>query len=373
MKLKGFFAARPWLMALLIGVAVVLWMASGQPGDEARSAGADQVAQPEPSVVPEVQVRTQSAEWVTRYVTLYGRTAPARAVDLKAETRGRIVAFGVRRGEQVDAGTVLIRLDERDRSARLAEARAILVQRETEYEAQKKLKLDGYVSDTLLAEGAARLESARAELRRAELDLEYMTIEAPFDGALQERMVEIGDFVDTGDPVARFVDNRRLVVTASVAEGDVEAVRRQTHGQARLITGQHVEGKIRYVAPVAEEATRTFVVELDLDNSDGALPAGVTAELTIPAGEVLAQRVSPSLLTLDDAGNLGLKTVDAAGRVDFHPANVVKSSSDGVWIAGLPEEATIITVGQGFVRSGESVEAIHESLDDDVMTAESPK
>jgi multidrug efflux system membrane fusion protein len=373
MKLKGFFATRPWLMALLIGVAVVLWMASGQTGGKRPSPQADARSQAVTSTVPEVQVRTQAAEWVTRYVTLYGRTAPARAVDLKSETRGRVVAFGVRRGAQVDAGTVLISLDERDRRARLAEARAILVQRETEYEAQKKLKFDGYVSDTLLAEGAARLESARADLRRAELDLEYMTIEAPFDGALQERMVEIGDYVDTGDPVARFIDNRRLVVTASVAEGDVEAVRSQTHGQARLITGQHVEGKIRYVAPVAEAATRTFIVELDLDNSEGVLPAGVTAELTIPAGEVLAQRVSPALLTLDDEGTLGLKTVDPTGRGDFHPANVIKSSSDGVWIAGLPEEATIITVGQGFVRAGENVNAIHESLDDDVMTAESPK
>lgn len=371
MKLKGIFANRPWLMALLIGAAAILWMASGQRND-GRSVTSER-PEPASTAIPEVQVRTQAAEWVTRYVTLYGRTAPARTVDLKAETRGRIVGFDVRRGEQVDAGTVLIRLDERDRSARLAEARAILVQRETEYEAQKKLKLDGYISDTLLAEGAARLEAARADLRRAELDLEYMTIEAPFDGTLQERMVEIGDFVDVGDPVARFVDNRRLVVTASVAEGDVEAVRRQTDGEASLITGQRVEGRIRYVSPVAEAATRTFIVELDLDNEGGALPAGVTAELRIPSGEVLAQRVSPALLTLDDEGNLGLKTVDPSGRVAFYPAHVVKSSSDGVWIAGLPEEATIITVGQGFVRAGETVAAINESLDDDVMTAESPE
>ena len=98
MKLKGFFATRPWLMALLIGVAVVLWMASGRTGGERESPDADARSQAVASAVPEVQVRTQSAEWVTRYVTLYGRTAPARAVDLKAETRGRVMAFGVRRG-----------------------------------------------------------------------------------------------------------------------------------------------------------------------------------------------------------------------------------------------------------------------------------
>lgn len=361
---------QPWLLSVLIASVIVIWMATGITGEEGQSDGAATARNPAP--VPEVQVRRQEAEWITRYVTLYGRTAPARSVDLKAETQGRVIAFGARRGEQVDKGAILVRLSERDRKARLAEAKAVLAQRAAEFEAQQKLKLEGYISDTLLAEGAANLERARAELNRAELDLQYMTIRAPFAGALQERVVEIGDYVASGDPVARFIDNKTLVVTASVSEKDIESVRSQRTGAARLITGHEAEGRIRYIAPVAEETTRTFTIELELDNSNGELPAGVTAELRIPSGDVLAQKVSPALLTLDDEGNLGLKTVDSAGRVQFHLADVVKSSNDGVWIAGLPEVATIITVGQGFVRNGERVAAIDESLDDRVMTADSP-
>ncbi|MDH4031040.1 MAG: efflux RND transporter periplasmic adaptor subunit [Chromatiales bacterium] len=364
------FSNRPWLVSLLLASVVAVWMVTGMSGGNEQQDGA--APPPDATSVPEVQVRSQEAEWITRYVILYGRTAPARSVDLKAETQGRVVAFGAQRGEQVDEGAVLVRLSERDRKARLAEARAVLAQRAAEFEAQQKLKLEGYISDTLLAEGAANLERARAELNRAELDLQYMTVRAPFAGALQERVVEIGDYVAAGDPVATFVDNNTLVVTASVSEKDIESVSAQDVGAARLITGHEAEGKIRYIAPVAEAATRTFTIELELDNSDGNLPAGVTAELRIPTGDVLAQKVSPALLTLDEEGNLGLKTVDKAGRVEFFAADVVKSSNDGVWIAGLPEKANIITVGQGFVRDGERVAAVDESLDERVMTAESP-
>ena len=127
-----------------------------------------------------------------------------------------------------------------------------------------------------------------------------------------------------------------------------------------------MHGTIRYVAPVADEATRTFQVELEIDNSDGSLRAGGTAELRIPAEQVLAHRISPSLLTLDDAGNVGIKIVNGGGEVEFVVADVALSTSDGIWIVGLPETATIITVGHGFVAPGSVVNAVAER---DVDTA----
>jgi multidrug efflux system membrane fusion protein len=131
-------------------------------------------------------------------------------------------------------------------------------------------------------------------------------------------------------------------------------------GSARLATGETVEGTIRYVAPVADEATRTFTVELEVDNVKGAYRGGITAKLMIPAETLFAHKVSPSLLTLDDDGNLGIKTVNELGEVEFHPADIAMSSSDGVWIAGLPHTASIITVGQGFVNPGAMVNSVPE-------------
>ena len=185
-----------------------------------------------------------------------------------------------------------------------------------------------------------------------------MHIRAPFDGMVQERNVEIGDYVRAGDPVATFVDNTHLIVTGSIAEQDAGFVRVGTVATAHLVTGEVVSGKIRYIAPVADEATRTFTVELELPNPAGKLPAGVTTEMRIPAGVVLAYLVSPSLLTLDAEGELGIKTVDAAGKVVFNRISIAQSGSNGIWVTGLPDQADIIVVGQGYVSAGQAVKAI---------------
>jgi len=343
-----------------------VWLASGHIGGGTKSYGSEQNPQVTTAPRASVRVRYQIAEEFTRNIIVNGRTAPARIVELNAETDGRVVGVGVERGDRFDTGDVIVRLDERDRRARLRQAEATVKQRELEYEARAKLKGDSYVSEAQLQEAKALLETAKAELTRARLDIDYMVIRAPFDGALQDRQVEVGDFVKLGDPVAAIVDDRTLIVSASIAEYEAHLVKKGDPGSAKLATGEVVNGTIRYIAPVANEATRTFDVELEIDNADGTLRAGMTAELMIPAETIYAQKVSPSLLTLDDEGNLGIKIVNESGVVEFHSADIAMSSSDGVWIAGLPHSARIITVGQGFVNEGVVVDAIPE---DEIDTA----
>ncbi len=362
---------QSWLLSAGIAVLVVLWLLSGQGAEEPDTATATAAADTAEPQRSSVRVVTQSAEEVQRTIVINGKTEPARIVTLAAETDGRVAAIGIARGESADDGDLVVRLDERDRAARLAEARATLKQREVEYEARSELKSSSYVSEAQLKEAEALLESARAELVRAELDLEYAAIRAPFDGALQARMVEIGDFVSRGDPVATYVDNRRIVVSANLSEYDARYVQPGDTAEAHLATGETVRGRIRYVAPVADESTRTFAVELEVDNRDGALRAGGTAELRIPAETILAHRISPSLLTLDDAGNVGVKIVDENNKVDFIVADIAMTSSDGVWVAGLPASATLITVGQGFVADGSIVDAVPESDSDTAVAIKS--
>jgi multidrug efflux system membrane fusion protein len=367
MNTEFFARHRSWIYSAGMALLITLWVLSGSFGsddiEESESASPVTVVEAPRS---SVRVRTQSAEEIVRTIVVNGKTEPARIVELSAETDGRVVAVGAERGANVDTGGLIVRLDERDRKARLAQARATLKQRELEYAARERLKTDSYVSEAQLQEALALFEAARTEVTRAELDLEHMIVRAPFDGALQERSVEIGDFVKSGDPVATFVDNRRLVVSADLSEFDAKYVRVGDVASARLATGEEVRGIIRYVAPVADAATRTFTVELEVDNADGGLRAGGTAELLIPAESVYAHRISPSLLTLDDAGTIGIKIVNGNGEVEFVTADIALASADGVWVAGLPQTATIITVGQGFVTAGSVVDAVPES---DVATA----
>jgi len=360
MNLKYLKKYKSWLTSAGISVAIALWLISGQfvSSNNADNVTAESVT--DVDLRTSVRVRSQMAVEVTRTITVNGKTAPARVVDLNAETDGRVVAVGVPRGERLNSGEVIVQLDERDRQARLAQAKATVRQRELEYAARDKLMNDSYVSEAQLQEAAALLEAAKTELTRAELDLRYMFIRAPFDGALQDRIVEIGDYLKAGDPAASFVDERKLIVSAHVSEFDAHHVVKGSRGSAKLATGQIVEGVIRYVAPIADEATRTFTVELEIDNAAGDYRGGMTAELMIPAETIFAHKISPSLLTLDGEGNLGIKIVNELGQVEFHKADIAMSSSDGVWITGLPHSALIITVGQGFVIEGAVVNSIPE-------------
>lgn len=361
MNLGRFEAYKSWLVSAGIAVGISLWLLSGTPDNDEDSNGvAETTANTGEELLTSVRVRNLTAEEVTRTIAVNGKTAPARIVELNAETDGRIVTIGTARGERLNRGDLIVRLDERDRSARLAQAVATVKQRELEFVAREKLKDSSYVSEAQLQEAAALLETAKAELARAELDIRNITVSAPFDGALQDRMVEIGDYVQSGDPIATFVDDRSMIVVANVSEFDAHNVRKGADAEARLASGEIVVGKIRYVAPVADEATRTFKVELVVDNTSGAYRGGMTAELLIPAETVFAHKISPALLTLDDAGNLGIKIVNSQGQVEFHRADIAMSSSDGVWIAGLPHTASVITVGQGFVNAGASVKSVTE-------------
>lgn len=350
---------QPWLIAVAITVLIVAWMLSGTLAGDS-SDEVEKKADTDPKPV-EVRVRTQSAEPVRRVISLYGRTAPNRLTTVRAETGGRIVATPMQEGTVGDEGKLIARLDMRDRQARLEQAKARVEAAQKTYEAQKRLKGDGYQSETRLADARADLEAARAELEAIRLDIQHTDVVAPYGGRLQKRLVETGDYVAAGDPIATWVDTDPLIVTGSLNENERENVSLGQTADAHLVSGGILSGTIRYIAPVADESTRTFGVELEVPNPDQQKNAGVTADIRIPVSEVMGHKVSPSLLSLNDKDELGIKLVGADDRVQFHKVDVIKSDGDGVWLGGLPETATIITVGGGFVKAGDTVRTVPES------------
>jgi membrane fusion protein, multidrug efflux system len=364
MNIKATIARKPWILAILVFVLVAAWMLSGAGKDPEILSMTSQVSgDGDSDALTRVQVATMHAEPISRKISVYGRTAPARTITISAETEGRVEKIKARRGKRVTKGDVILELDMRDRLARVDQSKASVREHRTSYYAQKSLKSDGYVSDTQIAETLAKLETAKAELVRAELDLENRVVRAPFNGVLQERDVEIGDFVRSGDAIATFVDNITLIVMGTLAEQEVAYVKAGDQARAELVTGQNVRGTVRYVAPVADESTRTFNIELEIDNSADNLPAGVTAEMILSGGEAMAQKLSPALLTLDPEGTLGIFIVDRLQQARFFPVTIERSDTDGIWVSGLPETAEVITVGQGYVTDGQLVETSRIALE----------
>ncbi|MBW3567088.1 MAG: efflux RND transporter periplasmic adaptor subunit [Proteobacteria bacterium] len=358
MNLINTLKNNPWWIAGGILLLVVVWMLTGI--GSSNEASSETASDPDVTKSTDVRVRQQQAEPVESFVDVYGRTAPARMATLKAETDGRVVEVTAERGAYARKGAALVLLDVRNRNEQIERARAELKAAKMRFDAEKSLQHENFASETRLAEAQAQLEAARAELRRIQVDLANTRIKAPFNGALQERLVEVGDYVAVGDPVATFVDIDTLIVTGSVSETERTNLEIGATATAKLITGQTIEGRVRYIDPVAEESTRTFKIELEVPNNDHALPAGVTAQIHVPAGRRLAHRISPAILTLDDNGEIGIKTVADDNTVRFSKVDIVKSGVNGMWISGLPDEANIITVGQGFVKPGDTVNPVFE-------------
>src|SRR5690554_6165277 len=194
------------LMAAGLAAAVVLWMLTGLVGDAGTSVPADRRSSSENADAPKdrdalpVTVELSRAAPIVREVVVSGRLEPSRIVEVKVETEGRIVELGVERGRPIARGDLIARIDVRDRRAAVAEAERLVEHRRLQHEAAKRLEGQRLVADVQIAEAAALLATAEAQLERARLDLARTTIAAPFDGVLDERDIELGDYVGIGDP-----------------------------------------------------------------------------------------------------------------------------------------------------------------------------
>jgi multidrug efflux system membrane fusion protein len=128
--------------------------------------------------------------------------------------------------------------------------------------------------------------------------------------------------------------------------------------QVNFANGLSRQGRIRYISPRANSSTRTFDVEIEIDNANGSLRSGISAQAQIPTKKVKAYYLSPALFSLSDSGEIGVKTVNEQDIVEFYPIELVQSDSNGTWVTGLPDSAKVIITGQGFVKAGNKVKPI---------------
>lgn len=342
-----------YIAALLIVVALMLWMLS---------APATEPEKPVPPLQARVdttaRVATRPLQGEPRAImmNLSGRTEAGRQITLKAEIRARVVRIPAREGDLVNAGSIIVELDPRDWPARVEQAEANLRQRQLEQKSARRLYDKGLTNDAQMAQADTLLANANAELTSARLQLDATRIRAPFTGILNELLVEPGDYLQDGNPVARLLDFNPWLVTANVPENQVHKVRVGQTAHARVLDGHMVEGTVRYLSRNADAATRSFRVELAIANPEqSAIPAGISADLQIPLGNRQAYHISPALLVLDASGQTGVKILDEHNKVDFSAVELLEADDQGVWITGPAPGSLLITRGAGFVEYGQTV------------------
>lgn len=346
------------LTALAILLTGVAWVGSGMlagKGPDAPNASADQAGQEAEQVIPSVRVQNSAAQTFQSDIILQGRTAASRMVELRAEVSGRAEDILVMEGQPVEASDPILQIAINDRAARLDQARAALEQRRIQVEAARSLAKQSFGTQVRLAEAEAQFQQAKADVVRFELDLANTIIRAPFDGVFDTRTTDVGAVLNVGDKIGTVVDLDPLKVTGQISERNVRDVEIGMPARMVLSDGEEIKGEISYVASVSDPSTRTFKIELLVPNPESDVLAGLAAQLRLPAGEQYAHSVSPSVLTLSESGQIGVKTVDADKIIRFWPVEILDDGPQGTWVSGLPDQATIVVVGQDYVEVGQKV------------------
>lgn len=351
-------------------------------------------------VVSVVAMRS-TAQAIDNAVLLRGRTEAARQVDVRAETSGLVSSEPLRKGAYVEAGQLLCEIAPGTRQSALAEAQARypeakarlpeaqgrvleaearLKEAQINDNAAKQLSADGFASDIRVAgtqaavqsalatveTARAGVESARAGILAAEAaiaaaknEIARLRITAPFGGLLETDTAELGALMQPGGLCATVIQLNPIKLVAFVPETEVAKVDVGARAGGRTTANQTVEGRVTFMSRSSDPETRTFRVEITVDNDDLQLRDGQTAEILIGAEGQKAHLVPASALTLNDQGTLGLQIATDDDKAAFTPITILRDTVDGMWVSGLPEQASIITVGQDYVTDGVAIKATY--------------
>ncbi len=348
------------------------------------------------TVIGVVAVRS-SARTIDSAVVLRGQTEAYREVDLRAETSGQIISEPLRKGNFVDEGQLLCKLDPGTREAalteaksrlsaarasvpearaRVEEARSRLEEAQINENAAARLSEGGFASQTRLAsaratlrsaeaavetarsglEGAnAQIEAAQAAVASAQKEIERLTMTAPFAGLLESDTAELGSLLQPGALCATVIQLDPAILVGFVPETEVDRIKLGAPAQAELTSGGTVSGEVTFLSRQADQTTRTFRVEIRVANPDLTLRDGQTAEIVISADGTPAHLLPQSALTLNDEGTLGVRLVTKDNEAAFTAVKLMRDTTSGVWLTGLPDQANVIVIGQEYVNDGVKV------------------
>jgi multidrug efflux system membrane fusion protein len=343
--------------AIGLVAAAGLWIFSGHlgPHGKGESVAASRPAEAPAAPLFRVSVVTAEVAPHVRQLHLSGRTEAEHKVMITARTNGLLDKLNVKRGQAVKEGEIVAVLSDEAREAQVEQATALVNQRRTELEARRKLieqgtlpRLDGVNLESQFRTAAAALASAEAERDRG-------VVRAPWAGIITDVPAVAGQPMSPGKEIAQLVSLDPMLAIVEVSERKLAGVRVGGEAKIKLVDGQTAKGRVRYVSKSASATTRTYRVEVAIDNADGAIPDGITCEVKLALAPVEAVRVPRSALTFSSAGELGVRVVNAQDVVEFVPVQVLADGQTQMWVDGVASGARMIVQGQDFVREGQRV------------------
>ena len=260
-----------------------------------------------------VEVLESTAQIISDSIDFSSTTEAHRRIEIKSEVMTTVEKVLVKAGRSIKKGDHIIKLEEFDTNQELHE-------------------LD------LLSEN----------------EFKKIALFAPFDGILLDGHKIGGELVMPGEKVYEIIDLSKLKIFGYINENEILNISEDNEVDVTIL-GESVNGKIDYISPFSDPNTKTFEIVVNVDNQDLKFKDGLSSMISIKKGEVLAHKISPSILSLGDDGELGVKVIDEGNKVLFKKINIIEDTSDFMLVTGLDSQEQLIIVGQQYVANGEEV------------------
>jgi len=316
----------------------------------------------------QVQVLDVIAQERTQTLSARGKTESNAKIAVRAETTGVVEKIHFEKGQFIEVGDLLCTIEPAARQSQLTQAEATLDQATFDYNNAKILFEKGHVTQSRIQQLRSAFDAAKAQVKNANIEINRLNIHSKTRGIVSDPSVEIGDLLSAGSACATIVQNDPILAVAQISEQNIELLQIGTKASVTLLNGMEKQGEISYISTESDPATRTFRVEVKIDNQDLSLKDGQTAQVELMLPTFKAFQIPPDALTLNEQGQIGVKTVNADDIVGFEALKIISEDGDKVWALGNQNILQIITLGQDYVISGEKIIPTPSQIEADAET-----
>jgi membrane fusion protein (multidrug efflux system) len=304
-----------------------------------------------------VEVVKPERSLVRDELVTFGSLSPDESVMLRPEIAGRVAQLHFREGQYVEAGALLVSLDDSISRAELAQAQANLNLAEKNFQRAQMLFKRGASNAQALDEASAQQQASRASLALSQARLDKTRILAPYDGFLGLRAVSPGDYLSAGQDIVNLEVLDPLKVDFRIPQKAVSQVRLKQLIEISLdaYPGERFNGEIFAINPRLDEAGRSQAIRAHISNSDGRLSPGQFVRVSV----ILAER--PNALVIPEeaimpVGDKLLVNLVVDGKVELREVKLGKRLAGKVEVReGLQGDETLISAGWQKVRAGAPV------------------
>ncbi|MEY4099948.1 MAG: hypothetical protein RL300_1119 [Pseudomonadota bacterium] len=366
---------KPWMKWALAGLLIALLVAGTLRTLLARRAAQAAVEAQQAAQKSQVSIVLTTSDLVQvkpielqQTVVISGTIKAVNTALVKARVPGELQNLTVREGDTVRAGQVLARIDPAESDARLRQARqqaaaakAQVATAQRNFDNNKALVAQGFISSTALVTSQASLDAAQATYEAAQSGvdlaakaLEDTVLRAPISGQISQRLAQPGERVPVDTRILEIVDNRQLELEASLNAADSLNVKVGQSAQLTLDGSTRViQAKVVRINPSASVGSRAVLVYLALAPeanlrhglfAQGSLTVGVTKTLALPLSAVRTDKPQPYVQMIKENQVLHVNVTPGL-RGDLAGATMVA-------VTGLPEGSVVIDGSVGSLRAG---------------------